>query len=114
MKINNKYDELYVLIEKDIYKVYVEEIDVNIDSSWTNIDYQVLVEMQNWLITISTEWDVFREDELYSSLKDAKKALNDILNEEEKIEERRKLYKELKEEFEGYEIEEDDLDDIWH
>lgn len=105
MEIKTKYnlwDEAFIIEDKAIYRIYITWISLDVDEEGIEIEYDYKQEFPEGLSWISIEdWeDYVYEEDIYSTLKQAQKVLDKIISEEEAKEERRKQYKELKEEFE--------------
>lgn len=104
MRITTKYnlaDEVFIILDKEVYKAYIIGISADMNNEATEIEYDLSIEYNQGLTGISIEEgeDYFEEKEIYSSLKEAKRVVEKIKQEEEEREIRRTQYKELKKEF---------------
>lgn len=104
MKITTKYnlaDEVFIIQDKEVYKAYVIGVSVDIKDGKTNTEYDLSIEYNQGLTGVSIEEgdDYFLEEDVYITLKEAKRVVEKQKQEEEEKEERRTQYKELKKEF---------------
>lgn len=79
----NKWDETFIIVHWDIFSFFITGINIEDDEKWVTINYSGKIEMPFGKVTSKfIDWKMPEED-IYSTLKSAKKELEKAEQEDE-------------------------------